>query len=287
MNDEMDVSTHTANDNKVLSDGLFKAYQELLVESIKVARLTSPSSEFFLDVAKGNVVGHSDIHKFGKNEDVSTTIFDTIWNGGGSYTGFDAVGAETVTIVSGSANDTAAGTGLRTLRLYGLDANGLQQTEDVTLSGTGTTTSTLTYLRLDRARGLTAGSLGHNEGDITIRQSVTTAVIFAVVPATYNTTMIAAYTIPFDKTGYITTQAVSIANKQSAFVDVRLQVRGPGSVFTVNGEAAVSSTGTGFIERKFETPPKLPAGTDLFIEGKASASVAVAAFLDILLVDNY
>lgn len=244
------------------------------------------SNHFFLDVSRGLVPGHSEVHKFGKNPDVATTVFDTIWSNGGNYTGFDATVAETVTISSASVNDTLLGTGLRTVRLYGLDADYLQQTEDIELNGTTPVTSTLSYIRLDRARGLSAGSLTYNEGDITIAQSITTAVVFAVIPATYNTTMIAAYTIPGDKTGYILSQAVSIANKQTAFVDVRLQARLPGTVFTVNGEAAINSAGTGFIERSFITPSKLPAKTDFFIEGKASASVAVSAFMDILLIDN-
>lgn len=244
------------------------------------------TSEFFLDISKGNVPGHSSIHKFGKNPGVSTTVFDTIWNGGGKYTGFDAVGAETVTITSSSANDTLIGTGLRTIRLYGLDASGLQQTEDIELNGLTSVTSTKEYLRLDRARGLTAGTLEHNEGDITIRQSTTTAVIFAVVPATYNSTMIAAYTVPSNKNGYILSQRATIANKNAASVEMRIKLRSPGGLFVVGGEAALNSTGTGYINMNFKVPNKIPPLTDIFIEAKASASIAVSAFMDILLVDN-
>lgn len=240
----------------------------------------------YLDISKGNVTGHNCVYKFGKNPDVSTTVFDTIWSIGGEYTGFNATGAETVTIASTSANDTLLGTGLQTIRLYGLDANGLEQTEDVEMNGIAGATSTKEFLRLSTARGLSGGTLQHNEGDITIRQSISTAIIFAVMPATYNSTMAAVYTVPSNKTGYILAQSTSIANKNAASVAVRLQIRQPGNLFTVNGEAAINSQGTGFIERKFTVPPKLPPMTDVFIEANASASVAVAAFLDILLVEN-
>lgn len=241
---------------------------------------------FYLKVAKGEVSGHKLKSKFGRNPTVGTSGFDTIWNGGGSYTGFDATGAEIVTIVSSSADDNSTGTGLRTIRIFGLDTNYLEQTEDINLSGIIEVNTTLSYIRLDTVKGLEAGTGKVNAGDITIRQSVTTAVIFAVVPAGYNSSMIAAYTIPAGKTGYLISQSAGISNKQAAAVAIRMQARSPGSVFTVQGEAALNSIGTGFIERSFILPKQIPEKTDIFIEAEASAEVAVSAFLEILLVDN-
>lgn len=244
--------------------------------------------DFLLLVAEGKIPGKRIVHKFGKNPEVGTTGFDTIWNGGGVYTGFNAIAAETVTIVSSSADDTLLGIGLQTIRIYGLDADFNEQEEDVELDGLNQVLSIKEYIRLDRAKGLTSGggTYGSNIGDITIRQSTTTANVFAVIPIGYNSTMIAAYTIPAGKNGYIMTQASVIANKQAAAVAVRLKAKIPGSVFTVNGEAALNSQGTGFIERKFTAPSRLPPTTDVYIEAEASATVAVAAFIDILLVDE-
>jgi hypothetical protein len=240
---------------------------------------------YFERVSQGLVAGAKIIQKYGKNPAVGTVGFSTIWNGGGVYTGFPST-AETVTITSLSVNDTnTAGTGMRSLRMYGLSASGLEQTEDILLNGTTPVTSTLSYLRLNKAKGLTGGTLAHNDGNITIRQSVTTANIFAVMPATYNSTMIAAYTIPADKNGYLLSQRSAIANKTSAAVDIRIKVRQPGNLFTVNGEAALNSQGSGFINIDFKIPSQLPPLTDLFIEAEASANVAVTAFFDILLVD--
>lgn len=240
---------------------------------------------FELEVAKGNIPGHELKSKYGRNPSVSTNSFSAIWNGGGEYTGFNAVGAELVTITSGSALDTLTGSGMRTIRLYGLDANGLRQTEDIELNGTTSVTSTLSYLRLDDAKGLTAGADGHNVSDITIRQSISTDVIFAVLPATYNSTMIACYTVPADKVAYILSRSAGIANKQSSTVDVRFKIRAPQSVFTVAGEVTLNSQGTGFVERQFTVPRVVAPLTDLFIEAEASNAVAVVALFDMLLVD--
>lgn len=242
--------------------------------------------DHLLDVSMGNVVGHSAVHKFGSNPSMTSGEWDTIWNAGGVYTGFNAVNAEIVSIVSTSALDTDGGTGLRHMMLYGLDSNGKEQQETVILNGLTPVISSLSYLRLDRLRGIDSGLLEYNQGDITARQSITTAVVFATMPAGYNTTMIACYTIPADKNGYLVAQRASIANKKAAVVDIRVQSRVLGGVFTVGGEASLNSVGTGYIEQTFFLPKKLPPMTDIYIEGNASANhAAVSAFFDILLVD--
>ncbi len=63
--------------------------------------------DFFLEVLKGNVAGHSAVHKFGRNPDIDSAVgtFEAIWNGGGDYTGQDPIAAETLETFSGSAND--------------------------------------------------------------------------------------------------------------------------------------------------------------------------------------
>ena len=62
-------------------------------------------TEFLLEVVKGNVPGHSAILKWGRNPDIDTGGFEAIWNGGGSYTGFDATGEEVVEVFSGAGAD--------------------------------------------------------------------------------------------------------------------------------------------------------------------------------------
>jgi len=243
-----------------------------------------PNREFYLEISKGNIKGHSIIHKFGKNDSVSTN-FEALWNGENFYTGFNAIVAETVTVTSESVLDTNGGTGAWTIDLQGLDANGLMQSEIVTLDGDNSVTSTLSYLRLPRAKILTAGSTGKNQGEITVRQSITTANIFCVMPAEYNSTMITAFTIPKNCYGYLISQATSISNKRAASVDVRIQKRKENSVFQVAGEASVNSVGTGRITRNFEVPVKLSPMTDIFMEASASASVAVSGSFDIILVE--
>lgn len=147
------------------------------------------------------------ITKFGRNPDVDASGGgpEDVWEGGGLYTGFPAgvvnTVAETCTVVSSSANDAAAGTGMRTCRLSGLGATGAEQLEDVTLNGTNAVTTTNRWYRVNRVVGLTGGSGMTNAGAITVRHSSTTANIFAVVPAGFGQSQIACYTVPANEQG--------------------------------------------------------------------------------------
>jgi len=71
-------------------------------------------------------------------------------------------------VVSTSAADTSAGTGARTVRLYGLDASYNILTADVTLNGVTPVLTIVPFLRVTRLQTLTAGTTGSNEGTVTI-----------------------------------------------------------------------------------------------------------------------
>lgn len=74
-------------------------------------------------------------------------------------------------IVSSSANDTSAGTGARTVRIYWMNSTGTSEgTEDVTLNGvTNVNLVTTTKCYIEKMEVLTVGSTGSNVGTITLR----------------------------------------------------------------------------------------------------------------------
>lgn len=170
---------------------------------------TLRDSNYQLEVAKGNIAGSASFEKFGRNSDIDiATTPEDIWNGGGDYTGFPTGSAEIMEVFSSDANDTAAGTGARTIRVYNLlDGTGAEASaQDVILNGTTPVDvhATNTYYRgATRVKVLTAGTGGENAGTITIRHKTTTANVFAVMPPGLNQTAIAAYTVPLGKTLYI------------------------------------------------------------------------------------
>jgi len=204
----------------------------------------NPPPDFGLAVARGNMEGLAPVHKYGLNPDIDIANgFETLWNGGEAYTGFDATGEEIVTVVSSSTADTSAGTGARDVTLFGLTVAGIEQSETVTMNGTTAVDSTLSYWRLDRVKCGAVGSGGVNAGNITVAQKVTTAVIFAVLPIGYGSTMLAAFTIPAGKTGFFNSWFAAFAGKVKSISSVRLNKREPGKSFQVLEEQSLMSGG--------------------------------------------
>lgn len=244
---------------------------------------------FWLDVVRGRIPGVGKLHKFGRNPAlVAAAGFETVWNGLGVYTGHNATAAEIVEVFSAQAIDNSAGAGARTIQLFGLDSSRVSITEVVILDGTNPVDTVNSYLRLDRMKVLTAGAGGVNAGDITARQSITTANVFALLPATYNQTMITASTIPAGKTGYLSDWICSLDGTTQADLICRITWREPGSVFQVKEEFLLQASGDSSEKRPFRIPNgPLPAGTDIRVDADTTANaVAVSASMDIILVDD-
>jgi hypothetical protein len=245
--------------------------------------------DYYLEIEKGNILGHSSVHKFGRNPDIDTADgFETAWNGGGAYTGFNATAAEIVTVTSTDAADTSAGTGARTLEIFGLDTNWEEQSEIVTLNGTSLVDSVLSYIRLDKVIVRSAGTGLSNAGDISVAQKVTTANIFAVLPIGYNRTMICCYTIPAGKVGYFQSWGASLSGKTIANCNIRLSSRIFGEVFQVRQEVSIMGSGSSSFTRSYPTPKEgLPSRTDMYIEADTDQNnTGIAAFIDLLLVTD-
>lgn len=183
-------------------------------------------------VAEGLVDGWLIVNKAGRNPDIDTaTIPEDIWNGGGTYTGFPD-NAETVEVFSSDANDNAAGTGARTVRLTGLDANWRIYAETVTLNGTTPVVTTGTFRRVHTASVISAGSGGVNAGTITARQSTTTSAVFLVMAVGINQTNVGAYTVPAGYTAYLPRLQGSIrSGVTAAAVDGYIWTRAFGQTF--------------------------------------------------------
>lgn len=194
------------------------------------AVVTKSISEEIL-IAEGKFQGYSIVNKFGLNPDIdSGATTEDIWGGDGVYTGW-ATSAETAQVVSSSANDTAAGTGCRSVRIIGLDANYAIQSETIATAGTGTSNGSLSFIRVHTASCLTAGSGGVNAGAITIRQSTTTANVFLIMAAGRNQSNCSCYTVPAGKTAYMRNLHVAVGTAANVAIDGNIWTRPFGGVF--------------------------------------------------------
>jgi hypothetical protein len=125
---------------------------------------------FIEQVTLGLVPGVTQFRKFGMNSSVPSGT-DEMWSQGAVRT---LPGAAAVVVTSSDSIEDdpdkggeVPGTGAFTLRIEGLDANYLEITEDITLNGTANVNTTQSFLRVNRAYCLTAGTGEINAGNIT------------------------------------------------------------------------------------------------------------------------
>jgi len=241
--------------------------------------------EFYLDVAAGNIAGVSNVSKFGYNPSVGSVTYESIWEGSNAYP-WQTV-ADQLEVLSSDANDTSAGTGARTVELQGLDSSWNSLTETITMNGTSAVTTTGSFLRIFRARVVTAGTNLRNEGDITIRDqdtSTTRALITNGTTAGMGQTLMAVYTIPAGKTGYVVN--INFSSAKDLEQEYRLMAR-DNTVANAAWNVKEFTTGRGgFSDFTKRAINKYTEKTDLDLQAISSATSSVAGGFELILIDN-
>ncbi len=177
------------------------------------------------DIAAGKVPNRGFRRIFGRNADVGPTP-ETVWSVGGLYPW--PTSAEKIQISSSAVNDGETGTGARTLHLFGLKADYALQDEIVILNGQNSVETDLEYLRVLKARILTAGDTGGNQGTINIKDNADVVTLLSIEP-TRNESLTAILTVPVGFTARIVSwYAATSSNK---VVNAELHVRRFGQVF--------------------------------------------------------
>jgi hypothetical protein len=179
---------------------------------------------------------YKEVYKFGSNAIVGNTL-ETIWEQGGLYA--YPASASTMTVSSSNTNDTSAGTGARTVLISGLDASYNEASETIILDGQTAVTTTNSYIRMNRAVVLTAGSGADNAGVIYVGTGTVTsgvpANIFTTIIIGANQTLQAFWTVPANYTAYIYQTNISTGNSSNtpAVLKTVLVARPFGGVFNI------------------------------------------------------
>jgi hypothetical protein len=229
-----------------------------------------------LDIARSLVSGLAYEHKFGRLDDVDLT-FEEIWDGNAAYAYQTA--AQSMEVVSSSANDATGGTGARTVQVFGLDSDYVLQNATVGLNGVTAVALPSTWIRVFRAIVRSAGSGAANAGDIDV-QVASGGAIQATILTGNNQTLMALYTVPANTTAYLLQWYFT--GDGNATIDAKLLVRPDGEVFQIKEVA--TTVGAPF-RYPFMAIIELPAKADIKIEAKSSvANTEVEAGFDIVLV---
>jgi len=168
-----------------------------------------PWRRYLLEVARGNVAGASLVNKFGRNENVGTSLEPVTMSG--NYQ--TPTSAQSLEVLSDDAQDDhGTGTGAWELTVQGLDASWDLQEVTVDLNGTAAVAISGTWFRVFRAYVSEAGSYANQTtpsqlGTITIRGSGggATWVQIDEIDAGFGAgqTEIGVYTVPNGKEAYL------------------------------------------------------------------------------------
>jgi hypothetical protein len=227
---------------------------------------------FELQVARGQVDGHKTLFKFGINGDVGTSV-ETVWAQGGTYA--YPASATVMKISSSSADDTSAGTGARSIAIFGLDANYNEISESVLLDGQTAVNTGNSYLRISRMYVVTAGSGATAAGTIYAGTGTVTsgvpATVYGMIALNANQTQMAFWTVPAGYTLYLTGLFYTSGNTNAnAWTNFQLIQRPLGGVFRQQSSSRVPGNGDFVVD--LHTPIAFTEKTDIEVRAVASTS---------------
>ena len=227
---------------------------------------------FGLSLAMGrNDPEYSFIHKFGSNLSLAGTP-ETVWSAGGLYPWSSLTAAQPLFVLSTDGGDTS------TLTIQGLDANYDSVKETITLTGATAVTTVTPFLRVFRME------YSHeNAGTITARVGSGTGTVVAQVDAGLAQTLMAVYTIPRQKTGFLMNYTASTGKGDDASVD--LFIRDPAiNGFRLKSETKVYQSS---FRQEFTIPLVLPERSDIdFRATTTSANSDCILNFDVVIVNN-
>lgn len=231
-----------------------------------------------LNIARGLVKDLSGINKFGFADSVNSSWTDISI---GSV-GYPTI-ADKVSVVSTSGDDAAGGAGAYEIEIQGLDAAGYHAVEIMAVTGTAPILSTGDFQRVYRMKVCKAGTAGGSVGELIA--SIGGIEVSRIDPEFDNQTLQAAFTVPVDKTGYITSLTISAA-KDNSPVMAAIYVREPGidTVFNVKQLVNIFRNTTTI---EFRVPIKVSSMSDIVVRAKADTSnVEVSASWNMILEQN-
>lgn len=234
------------------------------------------NEEFYLQLARNHIPNHAHVHKFGAVNSMSTSTTGTLWDINDTlypWATWDTAG--TITLTRASASDAN-----KQVTVQGLDSDYNFASENITLTAESGNAGTVSWKRVNRMFMINDG--GSNIGNIT---AVKDGVSVARITALQGQTLMAVYTIPANKTGYLLKGTMSA--QAGADASGQMMVRYFGSGVFRNGHAFEVSGAGGQYIYEFPIPIAIPAKSDIDVRAvvRSNNGRYTAAF-DIILIDN-
>lgn len=249
-----------------------------------------------LAIAKGDVTGATFIHKFGNTPDFDTGDgVVTVWDGAddAAIDQMAYVYSSTAAIDSLSSDDD---TDTQDIEIQGLDSSFDLVTQTITITGQTRKALDTDLIRIFRMKNVdSTDNAGHiycyENTALTTGTPDDSTKVRAVMQPGNNQTLMALYTIPNGKTGYMRDWygASAGAVKTSNYV-MDLRARPFGQVFQLKHRSSIADDGNSYIHHMFVEPEVFAAKTDIEMRTEATAAgvtaASVSAGFDIVLVDD-
>jgi len=232
-------------------------------------------------IAEGKIAGKTAINRIAYNPTLSSSAVIAP-SDPASYSWITTAAGIQPVVVSSDAQDSAdvgagaPGTGVNSVTVTYLDADHVEQTEDVTLDGTTEVTMTADdVFRINNVQTKTVGTGGSAAGNISVLDGSGGNMI-GYIAVGNNCNRVGVYTVPADKELYITSVKVSgvhgAANKRAI---IRLSGIASG-VFTTRFETAMVQDTTAL---DLDMPLVFPEKTDILWRGVSDGTATVHIFM--------
>ena len=258
--------------------------------------ILASTSDFYFEVSRGSVSGHTPLLKYGRNTDLDTVVAGVIgrdvWDGGvaGAADWVPPTEARIHAIVGG-ATDALDDVGAHSIIIFGLDANYALQQEIRFLHPTDGLTPVNTvklYAMIHRMYVLTAGSAGKNVADITATAAVD-GTVTAMITAGTNQTAMAIFQVPAETTAYLNLTYASLHKKGGAakLADTALMLKDFGGVWRLQDSIELSSDSGQTVHNPYKPELKVDELSYIKMVGSPSADGQdISAGFDGVLVAN-
>lgn len=251
-------------------------------------------TDFYTEVRKGNVAGHSIVSKFGRNDAVGAS-FEGVHLLSGAFNFLTA--ATTIRVkAGGDAADAAGGAGAQAITLEGLDGSLADVSESVATAGVSASSATsASFWRVFRAYVTPASAgayatmaAGSNTAAVTIENSAGGTDLISI-GAGEGQSQYAAYSVPTGKTAYFLGCDITTDGAKAA--DFQCMTRENLSDFSTPFEPKRLKLYFDGILGSFSYRPVAPTftiggGGDIWWESKAGAATEVSVNFQLLLVDD-
>ena len=266
--------------------------------------LTISDNSSGLSIAEGNVTGKTFVHKFGEAPDFDQADGEvTMWDGandalfaGSPPMTYTFSSSADIGLISSSDNGDT-----QEIEIQGLDTDFNLVIQTITLTGQ-TDVDMSAVGGTDLIRVFRMKNIGSTDiaGVVYIRTNGsaqtngvpnTVNTVRAIINNGNNQTLMAVYTVPNGKTGYMRSwfAATAGANRSSEY-KIKIKARPEGQVFKVKHSSAISDEGTSKDNHPYIEPEVFAAKTDIIMAVTMLLSAATQADIsggfDIVLVDD-